>query len=802
MMQEFKIRRAAVLGAGVMGSKIAAHLANAGIPSYLLDIAPAELTEEEKRKGLALDSPAVRNRIVQAGWKNALEARPPALYGPELASLVTPGNYTDNLEWVGQADWIVEAVTERLEIKRSLFTQVERSRKPGTIVSSNTSGIPIHRIAEGFSEDFQRHFLGTHFFNPPRYLKLLEIIPTVATDPALVQFMSRFGEDELGKGVVLCKDTPCFIANRIGTYGLCYTLKAMIEEGLSIEEVDLLTGPALGRPKSATFRTLDVVGLDTFVHVARNLYDSLPGDPEREVYRLPSFIETMLQNRWLGDKSGQGFYKKVRTASGSEIRHLDYQAMEFRPSQLPDFPALKKTKDIPALEKRIAKLVFRSDRPGKFLWKVVSAGLCYSASRIPEISDDILSIDNAMKWGFAHQLGPFETWDALGVKRVVERLREEGRPVPSLAENLLAAGHKSFYKRRAGRVYYFAGASYVKEPERPGLILLRSLKERRKVIRQNPGASLIDIGDGVACLEFHTKMNSIDASVLQMMHESLDEVSRNHAGLVIANEGESFSAGANLFEVLTAAKSGQWDAIDQAIRSFQNANMRLRYSVRPVVAAPHQRALGGGCEILVHCDQVHAAAELYAGFVEAGVGLIPAAGGCKEMVLRAADEAGSDSDMQLTPRIRRVFELIAMAKVSSSALEARRLGILRERDHITLNQDRRIQHAKQDVLTLTGEGYRPPFPRTDIPVLGQPGLAKLKLGLHLMERARYITEYDKAVGTKLAEVLTGGAFLGVHRVSEQHLLDLEREAFLSLCGQQKTQERMEYMLKEGKPLRN
>ncbi len=803
-MADYRIRKAAVLGAGVMGSKIAAHLANAGIPSFLLDIAPSELTEDERRKSLSLDSPAVRNRIVQAGWKSALEAKPPALFRPEVASLVSLGNFAENLSWVGEVDWIVEAVTERLEIKRSLFEQVQRHRKPGAIVSSNTSGIPIHRIAEGFAEEFRNHFLGTHFFNPPRFLKLLEIIPTPSTDPELIRFMSRFGEDVLGKGVVMCKDTPNFIANRIGTYGLCYTIKAMVEEGLTVEEVDLLTGVVLGRPKSASFRTLDVVGLDTFIHVAMNLFYGLVDDPERETFRLPDFIGSMTQNRWLGEKTGQGFYKRVRSKSGTEIQYLDLLTLEYRASQSPSFAILGKLKEIPTLEKRIRKLVSSSDRAGKFFWKIISSTLCYAASRIPEISENIVSVDNAMKWGFGHQMGPFETWDALGVKTVVERLQQEGRAVPSLVEGLLAGGKKSFYKRRAGIHFHFlpSRSEYVKEPQRHGIILLSSLKDRKKVIRENLGAALIDIGDGVACLEFHTKMNSIDANVLHMMHESIDEVSRNFLGLVIANEGDSFSVGANLYEVLAAARSGRWDAIGEGIRAFQNANMRLRYSEKPVVAAPHQRALGGGCEIIVHCDQVHAAAELYAGFVEVGVGLIPGAGGCKEMVLRAGDEAGSESDMDLFPRIRGVFELIAMAKVSSSALEARHFGILRERDHYTLNQAQRIQHAKNDVLSLVGEGYRPPAPRTNIPVLGQPGLASLKLGLHMMERAGYITEYDKVVGTQLAIVLTGGAFLAVRKVTEQYLLDLEGEAFLSLCGQSKTQERMEYMLREGKPLRN
>jgi 3-hydroxyacyl-CoA dehydrogenase len=801
-MGDYRIRKAAVLGAGVMGSRIAAHLANAGIPCYLLDLAPQELTPEETRKRLTLESPVVRNRIVQAGWNSALQAKPAALLSPSLASLVTLGNFTDNLSWVADVDWVIEAVTERLEIKRALYEQIEQHRKPGTIVSSNTSGIPIHRIAEGFSPDFQEHFLGTHFFNPPRYMKLLEIIPTLSTDPSLAGFMSEFAEEDLGKGVVLCKDTPNFIGNRIGTYGACYALKAMMEADLTIEEVDMLTGPLLGRPKSATFRTMDVVGLDTMVHVALNLFDGLADDPEREVFRMPPFVDAMLKNGWLGDKTGQGFYKKVRSGSGSEIHYLDYKTLEYRPLQSPRFPGLEKLKKIESTEKRTRSLAFKGDRDGQFIWKLLSSTMSYAANRIPEITEHVPSVDNAMKWGFLHELGPFETWDALGVKAVVDRLRAGGRPVPALVENLLGSGNSTFYKRRSGQRSYYMPlqASYVKEVEHPKWIILRSVRDRKKVVLENPGASLLDIGDGVACLEFHTKMNTIDADVIRMMNDGLDEVSRNFEGMVIANDGANFSVGANLVEALGAAKNGQWEALGQGIRAFQDANMRLRYSEKPVVAAPHNMALGGGCEIIIHCDQVHAPAELYAGFVEVGVGLIPGAGGCKEMVLRAADSAASESD--LFPAIKKAFELIALAKVSGSAQEARESGILRDVDHVTLNRDHRIYHAKQDVRTLVREGYRAPIPRSDIPILGEPGLASLKLGLHMMERGGYITEYDKVVGTHLARILTGGAFLGVRRVSEQHLLDLEREAFLSLCGQAKTQERMEYMLKNGKPLRN
>ncbi len=803
-MSNYGIRRAAVLGAGTMGSRIAAHLANAGIPSYLLDVAPWELTPAEAGKGLSLDSPAVRNRIVAAGWKAALDGKPAALFSRELASLVTLGNFTDNLAWLQEADWIVEAVTEKIEIKRSLLEQVEHHRKPGTIISSNTSGIPIHIIAKGFPDDFRKHFLGTHFFNPPRYLHLLEIIPTPETDPALVEFMTGFGETHLGKGVVLCKDTPNFIGNRIGIHGACVALQAMVEDGLTVEEVDLLTGPLLGHPKSATFRTFDVVGLDTLAHVARNLYEALSGDSQREVFNLPPFVASMLKNGWLGEKSGQGFYKRLRGKTGTEIQYLDYATLEYRALQKPVFPEVEQASKPKDEGKRLRALISVGGRASRFLWKVLSTSLAYAASAIPEIADEIVSIDNAMKWGFLHRMGPFETWDALGIKTVAGRLLQEGRPVPPLVEELLAAGGKTFYKRKTGRTYFFSPVQkgYAREAERPGYILLGSLKERKKIALDDPAASLIDLGDGVACLEFHTKMNIITGDVVRMLNASLDEVARNFQGLVIANEGDNFSAGANLVEVLGAARTGKWDAIEHGIRTFQAVNMRLRYSEKPVVVAPHHMALGGACEIAVHADQIHAAAELHMGFVEVGVGLIPAAGGCKEMVLRASEDAASDSDMDLMPRIRKAFELIALAKVSTSALEARYLGLLREKDHVSMNAAHRIQRAKDDVLSLVKEGYRPAVPRREIPVLGQPGLASLKLALHLMERAGYISEYDKVIGTHLAKVLTGGSFLGVGKTSEQRLLDLECEAFLSLCGQAKTQERIEHMLKEGKPLRN
>ncbi len=797
-MSEYKIRRAAVLGAGTMGSRIAAHLANAGIPSYLLDVVPSELNPEEARAGMSLESPPVRNRIVAAGWRAAQSGKPAALFTPDLASLVRTGNFADNLGWLGKVDWLIEAVTENLSIKRSLFEQIQRYRKAGTIVTSNTSGIPLHSIAEGMPEEFQQHFLGAHFFNPPRYLKLLELIPIPATDPELVRFMTSFGGDTLGKGVVVCKDTPGFIANRVGTQSLCLLLRAMVEEGLTIEEVDALTGPALGHPKSATFRTLDIVGLDTFAFVARNLYAALP-EGERNDFALPSFYESMLAKGLLGEKAGQGFYKRLRSG---EIQYLDYNTFEYRALQKPAFPVLAKAAKLD-LPKRLNTLTKDDGRAGKFVWNVLSSTMTYAGSKVPEISDDFVSVDNAMKWGFNHELGPFEIWDALGVKTSAGRLNAEGRPVPPLVENLLQSGSTSFYKKRSGRISFFvpAESTYRRLEERPGAIILRSLKDRGKTVLENRGASLLDLGDGVACFEFHTKMNTLDADVLELLNQSIDKVIESFVGLVIGNEGENFSAGANIMMMLGAAKESRWDVIDKAIRDFQGLTMRLRYCEKPVVPAPHGLTLGGGCEVALHGALIHASAELYMGLPEVGVGLIPAAGGCKEMVRRAAEAAGSAEYVALEPKIRDLFQLIGMAKVSTSATEARQFGLLRDYDHITMSAERRIQAAKDDVLALVREGYRPPIP-PEIPVLGRPGLASLKLGLHMMNRAGYISEYDKEVGTRLAEVLTGGCHLGIHIVSEQALLDLEREAFLSLCGQPKTQERMEYMLRNGKPLRN
>lgn len=799
-----KIEKAAVLGAGVMGSQIAAHLANAGIPTYLLDIVPTELTEDEAAKGLTLASPEVRYRIVRNGLEYAKTIKPAAFFAPEAAELITLGNFEDNLDWLQQVDWIIEAVVENREIKRQLFQRVEPHRQPGTIVTSNTSGIPIAKIGEGLSEEFRQHFFGTHFFNPPRYMRLLEVIPTPETRPDVVETISDFCDRRLGKNIVYAKDTPNFIANRIGTLSVMHAIRVMMEGDYTIEEVDAITGPIIGHAKSATFRTMDLAGLDTCAHVARNLYESVPDDDKRHLFVIPDFMEEMIRRGWIGQKAGQGFYKQVKSEQGKQILALDYKTMEYRPSQKPKLPALEMARNIEDLGERLRKLVYSEDRVGQFLWKTMSEMLIYAANHAAEIADDILQIDRAIHWGFNYEMGPFEAWDAIGVEKSVNRLREEGRRIPPLVEKLLASGKSSFYEKHDGQEFYFDFQTGEHKPvsPRPGVIILSSLKERQKLIKSNPGASLIDLGDGVACLEFHSKMNAIGGDTVQMMNYAIKEVAENFEGLVIGNQAENFCVGANIMMLLLAAQEGGWDEIDLSVRAFQKANMSLRYSDKPVVVAPFGLTLGGGCEITLHADKVRAAAELYMGQVEVGVGLIPAGGGTKELLLRALDRAPRGENVDLLPYVKQVFELIGMAKVSTSAIEARKLGFLRDTDQITMNKDRLIEDAKQTVLAMVREGYQKPTPRTDIPVLGESALAALKLGLHLMYRAGYISEYDKHIGHKIAWVLCGGDIKSPTTMPEQYFLDLEREAFVQLCGERKTQERIQHMLKTGKPLRN
>jgi 3-hydroxyacyl-CoA dehydrogenase len=798
-----RIDRVAVLGAGTMGAQIAAHFANAGVEVLLLDIAPAELTSQEAAKGLTLQSPQVRNRIANAGLEAAKKIKPAAFYSPVVANLITTGNFDDDLGNVSKVDWILEAVVENLDIKRDLFKKIDRERKAGSIISSNTSGISIKAMSEGLSDDFRSHFLGTHFFNPPRYLKLLEVIPTSDTDPTVVQFVADFCDRRLGKGIVFAKDTPNFIANRIATFSSLNSIRVMQEGGYTIEEVDAITGPLIGRPKSASFRTTDIVGLDTALYVADNLYRAVPNDEKRDQLVPPDLLREMVKRGWTGNKAGQGFYKKQRGEGGkTEYWVLDPATMEYKPGQKIRIPSLDAARQIEDTAERVRALVFGKDRVGEFLWKTISANLIYAANRIPEISDDIVNIDNAVKWGFNYEFGVFELWDVLGVEKSVERMREEGAPIPGLVERLLASGKKSFYDRREGRAFYFDLPSndYKEIEPTPGVLILKSLKDQKGVIKKSAGASLLDLGDGVACLEFHSKMNAIGGDTIAMMNHAVKEVGENFLALVVGNQGENFSVGANIMMLLLGAQEGEWDEIGLSVRQFQNANMGLRYSPKPVVVAPHGMALGGGCEITMHGDKARAAAETYLGLVEVGVGLIPGGGGVKEMVLRAVEEALPDED--LFPHIRKVSETIAMARVSTSAVEAREIGFLRETDPVTMNKDRLIEDAKQSALAMVREGYVQPRPRTDIPVLGEPALAAIKLAIHMMIRGGFISEYDGHVARKLAYIITGGDLSHRTLVSEQYLLDLEREAFVSLCGERKTQERIQHMLKTGKPLRN
>jgi 3-hydroxyacyl-CoA dehydrogenase len=803
------IQKAAVLGAGTMGAKIAAHLANAGIPCYLLDIVPPELNAEEKRKGLTLENPAVRNRIVLAGLEAAKKARPAAFFTAETARLVTPGNFDDNLAWCSDADWIIEAVAEDLEIKRRLFERVEAVRKPGTIVTSNTSGLPIRRIVEGRSEDFQRHWAGTHFFNPPRYMKLAELISGPKTQPEVLAALANVCDVRLGKGVVVAKDTPNFIANRIGTFAILNALRQMQALEMTIEEVDACTGPAIGWPNSATFRTADIVGLDVLVHVVRNIYENAPEDESREMYRVPALVEAMIQRGWLGEKTGSGFYQRVKKGGDAEILTLDWQKMEYRPRQKAKFGSIEAAKPIEDARERLRALVGpalegkRGDKATGFLWASLGDAFLYAARRIPEIANSIVDVDRAMRWGFGWELGPFEIWDALGVERVAKALERVGKQMPPLVAKVLASPKGSFYETEKGRTRYFdlVSGALVPLEDPAGIIVLKSLKERTPVVQENSGASLIDLGDGVVCCEFHAKMNAIGGDIIAMLQAGVARLETEFEAMVIANQAPNFSAGANLLLLLLTAQEGEWDDIHLAVRQFQRANLAIKYAPRPVVAAPQGIALGGGCEIPLHSARIHAAAETYIGLVEAGVGLIPAGGGTKEMLIRAGERAAGGADLDLFNALRPVFEDIAMAKVSTSGEEARLLGYLRPSDLIAMNRDRQIADAKQTALAMVRAGYHPPAP-AEIRVLGEEFFAAAKLAIHMMIRGEYATEHDGVVARKLAYILAGGGITAAQTVPEQYILDLEREAFVSLCGERKTQERIAHTLKTGKPLRN
>ncbi|NEW06546.1 3-hydroxyacyl-CoA dehydrogenase/enoyl-CoA hydratase family protein [Paenibacillus sp. SYP-B3998] len=792
------IRTAAVIGSGVMGSGIAAHLANVGIPVLLLDIVPAQLLPQEEAAGLTL--PKVRNRFAVNAIEKLKQTNPAPLYSDAFAERITPGNLEDDFERLSGVDWIIEVIVEKLEVKQQLFRRMESVWKPGTIVSSNTSGISINAMVENLSAAFKKHFLGTHFFNPPRYMKLLEVVPGEGTDPDIVDFMTNFCEKTLGKGVVRAKDTPNFIGNRIGTYGLLVTLREMLANGYSVEEVDAVTGPAMGRPKSATFRTLDLVGLDTFVHVANNVFDLVAEAEERAVFQTPEILRRMVEKGWIGEKQGQGFYKKVKTEAGKEIQALNLLTMEYVASRKISSVSLEATKQAKGTTAKLRALLSAKDRYSDLAWNILKSVLIYSAEKLGEIADSIVEIDNALKWGFNWDLGPFETWDAIGLRRSVERMEAEGNVVPNWVKEWIASGNESFYQNREGNTFYYLKNEYRGVETRPELISLTALKQQNKVIRSNSGASLIDIGDGIACLEFHSPNNAIGADILTMIGQSVDEVRSNFRGLVVANEGKNFCVGANVMLLLMEAQDGEWDEVDGIIRLFQNAMMKLKGLEKPVVAAPHKMTLGGGVEACMPADQIIYASETYFGLVEVGVGLIPAGGGCKELILRASQHI-NDPDVDLQPFVQAIFETVAMAKVSTSGHDTKRIGYMRAQDTVVVNSDYRIYEAKQAVLRLEGAGYKPQS-QEKIRVVGENGKAVMQIAAYTMRQGGYISEHDQLIANKLAHVLAGGNVPAGTYVTEQYILDLEREAFLSLCGEPKTQQRMQYMLSKGKALRN
>ncbi|PID24194.1 3-hydroxyacyl-CoA dehydrogenase/enoyl-CoA hydratase family protein [Sporosarcina sp. P7] len=792
----YQIRKAAVLGSGVMGSGIAAHLANIGIPVLLLDIVPPKLGADDEAKGLTYDNPQFRNKFAATALEKLQKQKPAPLTTKKSLSLLTPGNFEDHLDQLKDVDWIIEVVVENLDIKKNLYEKIENVRKPGTIISSNTSGISIEAMTEGRSEDFQKHFLGTHFFNPPRYLKLLEIIPTQATSPEVVEFMTVFGEDRLGKGVVIAKDTPNFIANRIGTYGLQVTVHEMLERGYTIGEIDSITGTLIGRPTSATFRTLDVVGLDTYMHVAKNVYDQTTGE-EQKIFELPDVVTKMIDNGWIGAKAKQGFYVK----KGRDIMELDMKTFEYVPTQKMKAPSIEMAKQQKGLANKVKTLLYAKDRAGEILWNTLTPTMLYAAQLHGEIADDIVSIDNAMKWGFGWTQGPFEIWDAIGVKKSVDMLKEEGKEIPTLVQSLLDKGYETFYKEENGDTYYFDGTDYQMVQVNEKAINLKQYKKKHGVIKKNSGASLIDLGDGIALLEFHSPSNAIGLDIIQMIHFAVDEVERNFKGLVIGNQGKNFCVGANLGMILMEAQDDNIFELDFIIRSFQNAMLKIKYSGKPVVAAPFQMTLGGGAEVCLPAAHIQASMETYMGLVEVGVGLIPGGGGNVNLYQKHLKGLPNGVPIDYQYIANKVFESIAMAKTSTSAEEARENNFLDFADGISVNPDHLIYDAKQAALSLYEAGYVAPK-RAKVPVTGDSGYATLLLAAEGMFISGFISEHDLKIAKKLAYVLSGGKIPYGTRVDEQYLLDLEREAFLSLVAEPKSQQRMQHMLVKGKPLRN
>jgi len=800
-----RIQKAAVLGAGTMGARIAAHFANAGLACLLLDIVPKEAV------------PADRNKIVAAGLEAAKKSKPAAFFAPSLASRIAIGNFEDDLERIADADWIIEAVAENLEIKRNLLAKVAQHRKAGSVVTTNTSGLPVHLIAEGLPEEFQQHWAGTHFFNPPRYMKLVEVIGGPKTRPGVLEALSDFCDRRLGKGVVLAKDTPNFIANRIGTFSMLNALRLMSTLGMTVEEVDACSGPAVGWPKSATFRTADIVGLDVLMHVVRNIYETAPHDESREVYKVPALVEEMAKRNWLGDKSGQGFYKRVKGEGEKEILTLDVNTMEYRPRQKAKFASIEAGKAIEDTCERLRTLLQplfeeqKTDKAQQFIWSGLSEMCLYAGRRMPEISDHIVDVDRAMRWGFAWELGPFEIVDSIGLTAFANQVKKEGRLLPAIFEKALASGRKAFYESHKGTssVFDLATGAVERVEEPAGILILKSLKEAGREVERNSGASLVDLGDGVVCCEFHSKMNAIGADLIAMIHKGLKRLETDFDAMVIANQAANFSVGANLMLVLVGAQEQEWDELHMAVKQFQNINLAIKYALKPVVAAPQGMALGGGCEIGLHAAKIHAAAEAYIGLVETGVGLIPGGGGTKEMLIRANERAASGDDLDLFHSLRPVFENIATSKVGTSAEEGRELGYLRREDPVSLNRDRLVADAQQTAIGLVRSGWKPRAASwqegaqtTQIKVLGESFFSAAKMAIHLMVRGGYASDYDAHVARKLANILAGGALTSPQIVSEQYVLDLEREAFVSLCGEKKTQERIAHTLKTGKPLRN
>ncbi len=797
------IKKIAVIGSGIMGSGIACHFANIGVEVLLLDIIPRELNDKEKAKGLTLNDKIVRNRLVNDSLHKALKSKPSPIYNQKFASRISTGNLEDDISKIAHVDWIIEVVVERLDIKQKVFENVEKHRTPGTLITSNTSGIPIKFMNEGRSEDFQKHFCGTHFFNPARYLKLFEIIPGPKTSPEVLDFLNSYGEQFLGKTSVIAKDTPAFIGNRIGIFSiqsLFYTVK---ELGMTVEEVDKLTGPVIGRPKSATFRTVDVVGLDTLVHVANGIYDNCKEDEKLELFQLPEFIKTMVTNKWLGSKTGQGFYKKVKGDNGkSEILTLDLDTMDYRAKKRAKFATLELTKTIDKVVDRFKVLVNGKDKAGEFYRKSFAALFAYVSHRVPEITDEFYKIDDAMKAGFGWEHGPFQIWDAIGVKEGIQIMEDEGEKPAAWVTEMLASGHDSFYAVKDGASYFYDIPKKATEkiPGQDAFIILDNIRKSKEVFK-NSGVVIEDLGDGILNVEFQSKMNTIGGDVLAGLNKAIDLAEKNYQGLVVGNQAANFSVGANIGMIFMMAVEQEYDELNMAIKMFQDTMMRMRYSAIPTISAPHGMTLGGGCELSLHADKVVAAAETYIGLVEFGVGVIPGGGGSKEMSLRASDNFFK-GDVELNV-LQEYFLTIGMAKVSTSAYEAYDLGIFQKgKDIVVVNKDRQIATAKAHAKLMAEAGYTQPVKRKDVRVLGKQALGMFLVGTDAMEASNYISEHDKKIANKLAYVMAGGDLSEPTLVTEQYLLDIEREAFLSLCTERKTLERIQHMLKTGKPLRN